>query len=303
MFCKLGIFARRTAKSREDGAVSSIVSHRLKFSGLLAEIEPDPWREGGWVLTVDGTPQSHVDLARPTELHFEYIARMGHIIDEAFPGRDPLTVLHLGAGALTIPRYVAATHPGSRQQVIEIETDLIDFVRQHLPLPKDASIRCRYGDAREVMGALPGGLLGQVDLVVVDIFRGARTPAHVTSVEFYTEVKRLLSPRGIVLVNVADGPPLAFAKSQLATVRYVFGDAFAIAESSVAKGRRFGNVVLTAWSGDREFDGMPRLMAAGPHPSKVIAGDEAKEWVRSAPIVTDATATDSPPPARDLFSR
>lgn len=283
--------------------MSSIVSHRLKFSSLLAEIEPDPWREGGWVLTVDGTPQSHVDLAHPEELHFEYIARMGHIIDEAFPARVPLTALHLGAGALTIPRYIAATHPGSRQQVIEIETDLIDFVRQHLPLPKDASIRCRYGDAREVMGALPGGLLGQVDLVVVDIFRGARTPAHVTSVEFYTEVKRLLSPRGVVLINVADGPPLAFAKSQLATVRYVFGDAFAIAESSVAKGRRFGNVVLAAWSGEREFDGIPRLMAAGPHPSKVIAGDEAKEWVRSAPLVTDTTAIDSPPPARDLFSR
>ena len=52
---------------------------------------PLSWRNGiavstigGWVLTVDGTPQSHVDLSHPEELHFEYIARMGHIIDEAF---------------------------------------------------------------------------------------------------------------------------------------------------------------------------------------------------------------------------
>jgi spermidine synthase len=296
------IFGIGPAEDWEDGGVSSIRSHRLKFSGLLAEIEPDPWREGGWVLTVDGTPQSHVDLSHPSELHFEYIARMGHIIDEAFEPGEALTAVHLGAGALTIPRYVAVTHPGSRQQVIEIETDLIDFVREHLPLPRDASIRCRYGDARAVMGSLPGGILGQVDLVVVDIFRGARTPAHVTSVEFYTEVQRLLSPRGIVVINVADGPPLAFAKSQLATVRHVFGDGFAIAESSVAKGRRFGNVVLAAWNGDREFAGIPRLMAAGPHPSKVIAGSEAAEWVRSAPIVTDATAIDSPPPSRNLFA-
>src|SRR5690606_41933523 len=59
------------------------------------------------------------------------------------------------SGALTIPRYIAATRPGSRQQVVELEPALVELVRAELPLPRDASIRVRYGDAREVLGRLP----------------------------------------------------------------------------------------------------------------------------------------------------
>jgi len=253
------------------------------------------------VLSIDDTPQSHVDMAEPTALHFEYIARMGHVIDAAFRAGESITALHLGAGALTIPRYIEATRPGSRQQVIEIERDLIDFVRQHCPLPRNGSIRCRYGDAREVMESLPKGLLGQVDLVVVDVFRGARTPAHVTSVEFYSAIKTLLSTGGIVVANVADGPPMSFARGQLATLRYVFGDAFGVAEKSVANSKRFGNVVLGALSSGAIPPWVSALASKGPHPTGLIVGAEAVTWSASAAVVTDNTAIDSPPPARNLF--
>ena len=274
---------------------------RLAGSGLLASLQPDAWRPGSWILSIDDTPQSHIDLADPTALHFDYIARMGHIIDSAFPAGDAITALHLGAGGLTLPRYVSATRSNSRQQVVEIERDLIDFVREHCPLPRGASIRCRYGDARHVMEALPKGLLGQVDLVVVDVFRGARTPAHVTSVEFYTAVKALLTPNGVVVANVTDGPPMAFARGQLATIRFVFSDAFALAEQGVANGKRFGNVVIAARCDGTVPAWVSTLAGKGPHPTTLIAGPEAQAWSASAAIVTDNTATPSPPPARNLF--
>lgn len=276
-------------------------THRLASSGLLASLEPDTWRPGSWVLTVDGTPQSHVDLADPTALHFDYIARMGHIIDRAFPAGDAITALHLGAGAMTIPRYVDATRPGSRQQVIELERDLVDFVREHCPLPRSASIRCRYGDARETLGSLPSGLLGAVDLIVVDVYRGARTPAHVTTVEFYSELRRLLAPGGIVLANLTDGPPLAFARNQFATLRYVFGSVFGVAELSIASGKRYGNIVAGAVVGDRVPDWVNGLAGLGPHPTTLVSGDDALTWAGLGTVVTDATAVDSPPPSRNLF--
>lgn len=276
-------------------------THRLTGSGLIAQLDADTWRPGSWVLSIDGTPQSHIDLTNPRALHFEYIARMGHIIDVAFPAGQPITALHLGAGGLTIPRYLEATRPGSRQQVVEIERDLVDFVRTHCPLPREASIRCRYGDAREVMESLPRGLWGQVDLVVVDVFHGARTPAHVTSVEFYGAIRSLLSPAGIVLANVTDGPPMAFARGQLATVRYVFGDAFAVAEQGVANGKRFGNVVIGAAATGETPTWVASLPGLGPHPTGLIAGRDAANWSASASVVTDLTAIPSPPPARHLF--
>lgn len=281
--------------------MTAAFTHRLEGSGLIARLDPDQWRPGSWILSIDDTPQSHVDMADPTVLHFEYIERMGHVIDAAFPAGQSITAIHLGAGALTIPRYIEATRPGSRQQVIEIERDLIDFVREHCPLPRGASIRCRYGDAREVMESLPKGLLGQVNLVIVDVFHGARTPAHVTSVEFYSAIKELLSPNGIVVANVADGPPMSFARGQLATLRYVFGDAFGVAEQGVTNSKRFGNVVIGAVSGGAVPPWVTTLAGKGPHPTGLIAGADAVTWAASATIVTDNTAVDSPPPARNLF--
>lgn len=273
----------------------------LSVSGLLASIEPDRWVPGSFTLIVGGTPQSHVNLDSPSELFFEYIQRMGHVIDQlGLPG-EPITAVHLGAGAFTIPRYIHATRPGSRQQVIELEMDLVDLVRENLPLPRDAQIRVRHGDARETLSKLPAGIRGNVDLLVIDVFSGARTPAHVTSIEFYTEAVSLLSPTGVVLVNVADGPGLAFVRGQAATLLTATGNVAALADTQILKGRRFGNVVLVGSKAELPLEWMPRLLAGGPHPAKVVEGRELVDWIAGAPLVTDATAIPSPPPGRTFI--
>ena len=201
--------------------------------GMRAVIRSDRFVPGAFELVVDGTPQSHVDLDDPTHLFFEYIARMGHVIDQLRMPGEPITALHLGAGALTLPRYVEATRPGSRQQVIELEPALVDLVRAELPLPRGASIRMRYGDAREVLGRLPNGLHGAADLIVVDIFGGDRIPAHVTSLEFYRQCGVFLAEHGVLLVNVADGVGAAFARGQASTLVSAFADVAVLAESQV----------------------------------------------------------------------
>ena len=273
----------------------------LKNSGYLAVIEPDRWVPGASMLVVDGTPQSHVNLDDPSQLSFEYVARIGHVIDQLGMPGEPITAVHLGAGALTLPRYIHATRPGSRQQVLELEADLVDLVRSELPLPRNAGIRIRYGDARAVLAKLPSGLARQADLVVVDIFSGARTPAHVTSVEFYREAARLLKPSGVMAVNIADGPGLRFARSQAATLGAALEDTAVLAETQVLKGRRFGNVVMIGTRGRLPLDWMPRLLAGGPHPSKVVTGQELRDWIAGAAITTDATAVQSPPPSKSIF--
>ena len=189
-----------------DGTIARVV--RSRFAG-------------GFELDVDGTPQSHVDPDDPSHLHFEYVARMGAVIDLLRMPGQPLTAIHLGAGALTLPRYVEHTRPGSRQQVIELEQSLVDLVRAELPLPRGAQVRVRIGDARDVAARLPAGLQGSADLVVSDVFAGAQTPAHLTTVEYFRILAGLLSPDGVLLVNVADGAGLAFARREVATVRAV----------------------------------------------------------------------------------
>lgn len=284
--------ARREADDREV---------RLS-DGSLARVVPSAFG-GGWELVVAGTPQSHVDLDDPTHLHFEYIARMGAVIDRLRMPGQPLTAVHLGAGAMTIPRYVEATRPGSRQQVIELEQALVDLVREQLPLPRGASLRVRIGDAREGLGRLPDGLVGNVDLLVSDVYSGAQTPAHLTTVEFYTAAARFLAPDGVLLVNVADGAGLAFARRQVATVQAVLEHVIVLAEVQTLKGRRFGNLVIAASASPLPTAWLPRLMAAGPHPAKVAQGAEVDEFARGARVATDADATPSPKPAASIFER
>ena len=286
------------ARARFEESPASV---RLS-DGTLAHVVRSEYA-GGWELQVDGTPQSHVDLDDPTHLHFEYVARMGAVIDLLRMPRQPLTAVHLGAGALTLPRYVDATRPGSRQQVIELEPALVELVRNELPLPRGATIRIRIGDAREGLGRLPAAMDGNVDLLISDVYAGSQTPAHLTTVEFYSAAQKLLAAEGVLLVNVADGAGLAFARRQVATVRAVFPHVIVLAEVQVLKGRRFGNLVIAASRTPLPSEWLPRLMAAGPHPAKVAQGAELEEFALGARVATDADSTPSPRPAPSVFER
>ncbi|WP_447944129.1 spermidine synthase [Microbacterium aurum] len=281
----------------EDAAPQARLS-----DGSLARVIPSRFT-GGYELDVAGTPQSHVDLDDPTHLHFEYVARIAAVIDRLRMPGQPLTAIHLGAGALTLPRYVEHTRPGSRQQVIELEQPLVDLVRAELPLPRGAQVRVRIGDARDVAARLPAGLQGAADLVVSDVFAGSQTPAHLTTVEYFRVLAGLLAPDGVLLVNVADGAGLAFARREVATVRAVLPEVIVLAEVQTLKGRRFGNLVIAASAAPLPTEWLPRLMAAGPHPAKVAQGAEIDEFVRGASVATDADATASPKPAASIFDR
>ncbi|MFD1722241.1 spermidine synthase [Amnibacterium endophyticum] len=275
----------------------------LLSGGQVATLERDRWNAARIELVVDGTPQSSVNLDDPTDLAFEYVERIGHVIDLLGEPRAPITAVHFGAGALTLPRYVEWTRPGSRQQVVELERELVDLVRSRLPLPRGAAIRVRYGDARQVAERLPGGLLGSADLVVVDVFAGATIPAQCTTQEFYRLAAAPLNDHGVLAVNVADGSGLPFARGQIATVRSVLPHVAVIAEAQVMKGRRFGNLVIVGAKDPAPLDWLPRLVAAGPHPARAVSGEELDALVAGAAVVTDATAHPSPDPGRGIFTR
>jgi hypothetical protein len=234
--------------------------HRESETAGRAELLRDADRPDAWMLLVDGVPQSHVDLDDPGYLDFEYVRRLGHVIDEAAPPGQPLRVLHLGAGALTLARYVAVTRPGSSQLAVEVDAALVDLIRLRLP-PRNPRLRIRIGEARRAV-------------------RGA----------------------GVVTANVADGPPLAHAKVQVATARTVFPHACLIADAGVLRGRRFGNLVLAASPEPLPADALTRRAAGDPMPGRVLSGRDLDRFTAGAKPVTDATAAPSPAAPPEAFA-
>jgi hypothetical protein len=300
------------AHRRRDGSGS--IARQDVDSGV-AELIGDPDRPRAWTLLVDGTPQSHVDLDDPQYLEFEYMRLLGHVIDLAGPAAAPLRVLHLGAGGLTLARYVAATRPGSAQLAVESDAALAEFVRQRLPLDQRGRratagqpgrvrghagrVRVRVGDARSVLAEVPAG---SCDVVVADLFAGARTPAHLTSVEFASAVARALSPAGIYAANVADGPPLAHTQARIATVCAVLPQACLMAEVAVLRGRRFGNLVLAAARQGLPVEGLARRVTGSPFPVRLVHGGELDRFAAGAKPITDARAEPSLAPPPDVFA-
>ena len=283
--------------SRRDRHLAALPG-RTEVAGGTAELLADADRDGSWELQLDGVPQSHVDLADPTHLEFEYVRRMGHVLDLAAEPGQPLDVVHLGGGALTLARYVAVTRPGSRQRVVEWDEPLTELVRRELPLPRGARVRVRAADAREGLAAHPDG---SADVVLVDVFAGARTPAHLTTVEFAADIARVLRPGGVTAWNVSDGPPLRFVRAEAATLRAVFGHVALLAEPGTLRGRRFGNTVAVASDGELPIPALTRRCAGDPMPSRVVSDGELHRFVGQAAAVTDADAEPSPQPPAGIF--
>ena len=286
--------AARPARTARGGA--RVAVHREVRLGT-AELVPDLDRTDSWLLFVDGVPQSGVDLADPGYLEFEYVRRIGHVADLAFPPGEPLRVLHLGGGALTLPRYLQHTRPGSRQLVAELDDALTGLVREHLPLPAGHRIRVRAADARAVAESVHPA---SYDLVIADVFAGAVTPAHLTTAEFTAATARALRPGGVYAVNVAGGQlspggttprqGLDEARSAVATVRSVYAQTCMIAEASVLRGRRRGNLVIFGSDQPLPAAALARAVASDPFPARLVTGEDLRRFASGAAVVTDAAA-------------
>ncbi|MFG3354937.1 spermidine synthase [Streptomyces sp. NPDC048001] len=283
---------RRRHRERDGGVFVE------RVDGGVAELVADPDRPRAWTLLIDGAPQSHVDLDDPARLSFAYQRRLGHLVDLAAPPGRPVHVLHLGGGAFTLARYTAATRPRSTQQVVEVDAALVRLVRERLPLDPGARIRVRSADARAALAKVPEGW---ADLVVADVFGDARTPAHLTSTEFLGEVSRVLRPGGRYAANVADGPPLAHLRGQIATAAAVFPELALAADPAVLRGRRFGNAVLVASDAPLPVAEFTRRVAGDPFAGRVEHGRSLADFSGGAAPVADAAATDSPAPPADAF--
>lgn len=282
----------------DNGEVNASIPVTRTTDHGTAKLMPDVDRERAWLLTVDGAPQSYVDLDDPEYLEFEYARRLGYVLDTVAEAGRPVDAVHLGGGALTLPRYLAATRPGSRQDVVEADRGLLELVTERLPLPEGSGIALHAGDARAWLEGAPDD---HADVLVADVFGGSRVPAHLTTLAYVREAERVLRADGVYLANLADAAPFAFLRSQLATLGAVFEELALIAEPAVLRGRRFGNAVVVASHRPLDTATPARRAAADAFPARVEHGPAVREFIGAARPVEDADAVPSPEPPDGAF--
>jgi spermidine synthase len=249
-----------------------------------ARVVPDELRPQGRTLQLDTLSHSFVDLDDPTYLRFSYINAIASIVDGTLPP-GPVRALHLGGGGLTFPRYLRATRPGSRNLVFEVDRGVLDLDVEELGLHRDEELSVEIEDARV---GLASERSSSRDLIVGDAFGGLTVPWHLATRELVSDVRRVLTPEGLYVLNLIDYPPLRFARAEIATVKDVFPHVVVIARPPVLRGVEGGNIVLAASEVPIPVEDIRQQLATRAPDLDLIAGPVAiDDYVDGAGVLTD----------------
>jgi spermidine synthase len=250
------------------------MARRRSGPEVLAEVgdlvvQRDAGRPSGRLLRQGEMDASYVDLADPRHLEFDYLRRMRDLV-EALRARR---IVHVGGAGCALARSLAASDRGRtrRQEVIEVDPDVVELAREHLGLRRAPGLKVRIADGRT---HLAGRADASADVVLIDAFVGARVPRHLATVGALADAARVVAPGGALAVNVVDAPPMDDVRAIAAGMREVFGVVAALGGGPVLRARRAGNVVLLAGHGPLPLERLRVRGAADPSPAALLGPAE-----------------------------
>lgn len=134
-------------------------------------------------------------------------------------GDEPENLLILGMGGGSVGTYLHAQVPDLRVDYVDIDPAIPELAREFLFFDDHPGSRVIIDDARHFLQENPGETW---DLVYADTYIGHSIPFHLSTVEFFEEVKRHLGEDGLFGVNLVDGPDTPIGAALLRSVRQVF---------------------------------------------------------------------------------
>jgi MFS family permease len=249
-----------------------------------ASVRADPADPDVRVLVLDDLDHSAVDLTDPAHLEFAYTRRFADAIDTAFAPGVPLNAVHVGGGGFTMPRWLAATRPGSASTVLELDEGVVDLGRRELGVGGIPGVDVRIGDARSLLAAVPAA---SADVVVGDAFGARSVPWHLATAEFVADVHRVLRHDGVYVLNVIDRDPWHLLSAEVATLAHKFPHVALLARPEQLARGGGGNAVIVASDLPIDVAALAERAAARGEPASVLDGAAALRFAGDAPVLTD----------------
>ncbi len=248
-------------------------------------------------LRLDTLAHSSVDLADPAALAYPVTKAMTAAVESALPGNRPLHALYIGGGAMTLPRYQAATRPGSSADVLEIDGKVTALSRTYLGAADIPRLTVTTGDART---AVRRSAPGSYDLVVGDAFGALAAPWHLTTVEAARDIRTALKPDGVYVANLIDYTPDRFVRAEIATLRTLFAHVVVTSDAGVFTGgeEAGGNHVVVASQQPVPVADLARRLRTAVPGWRLLDADETAAFAADARVLTDDFA-----PVDQLFTQ
>lgn len=142
---------------------------------------------------------------RPNALVFAYTKLL---LTSVLAQQEPKSILVVGLGAGTMPTVFRQLFPKAKVESLEIDPVVVKMAKQYFAFRETKKNVVHTIDAR-VFVKRAGRLNKQYDLIIVDAFNGEYIPEHLMTKEFFEELKRILSPTGVLASNTFTSSRLA----------------------------------------------------------------------------------------------
>jgi spermidine synthase len=181
--------------------------------------------EGGGsleTLVLDHLIHSYTDLKNPSNLEYEYIRMYEEVLRWQAARRPSFNTMFIGGGGYTFPRFISAKYPAAAIDVVEIDPEVTRVAQRFLGISKQPRIHTVNMDARWFV--MNSKEKGKYDFVFGDAFNDLSVPYHLTTLEFTKQLRSLMKPNGLFLVNLIDSfKKGVFLPSYVRTLEEVFG--------------------------------------------------------------------------------
>ena len=171
-------------------------------------------RDGIRYLSSDGVLHASIDVStgEPTLMYPRYAAAAFLIAPELG------SLLNLGMGGGTVGTFLQRRVPELDVLFVEIDPVMAEMARDYMGFADGERMRVEIGDARRFLDRAEG----QWDYIYGDTYIGSSIPFHLSTVEFFREVREHLAPDGVFGMNFSESPESALGKALLRTLREVF---------------------------------------------------------------------------------
>lgn len=151
--------------------------------------------DGVRYLRFDKSRQSGIDLTDGYTSVIKYPNYM-HLTLAANPDAKNVLVLGLGGGAIT--KRMWRDYPEMTIDSVEIDPVVVDVAERYFGLPDDERLTTSVMDARRYVQQSDE----LYDIIIIDAYYADSLPFHLTTREFFEEVRGRLAPGGVVAYNV-----------------------------------------------------------------------------------------------------
>ena len=112
----------------------------------------------------------------------------------------PRRILMIGLGGCAVSNFLSRLYPEAVIDVVEIDQKVIDISKKFFYLEETSNYKVHHDDGRRFVRKMSGRKT--YDLIYLDAFKSGSVPFHLKTIQFYEDVNRVLSSRGVVGSNL-----------------------------------------------------------------------------------------------------